>query len=161
MNKSIIYPGSFDPMTFGHLDIIKRFHGHYDEFIVLISYAEGKNYMFSAEERLVLIKENVKDFKNVKVDMFSGLTTEYAKTKDITLLLRGLRGSVDLESETSLAEMNKALSSELETQFVLSSPSLNCISSRLIKEIAKNGGDISKFVPPNVMNSILSKYGNN
>lgn len=156
--KIAIYPGSFDPITNGHLDILKSGSEIFDKVIIAVSYNVNKKGFLSVDERVDLIKKSVAHFKNVEVDAFEGLTVEYAKKKGADVLLRGLRTSFDFEYELQLSQTNNALYSELKTVFLITKPEYNFISSSMVREILANNGDISKFVPQAV-NKYLTKHG--
>lgn len=142
-----IYPGSFDPITNGHLDILKSGAEIFDKVIIAVSYNAQKNGFLPIDTRVQLIKESVKDLKNVEVDCFEGLTVEYAKKHNASVLLRGLRTSFDFEYEMQLSQTNSALFEDIKTVFLITKPEYNFISSSSIREILANKGDISKFVP--------------
>ncbi len=148
--KIAIYPGSFDPITLGHLDVLKDGAKMFDKVIIAVADNPNKTGMFSVEKRKELIKASIKDLPNVEVDSFSGLTINYAKEKGATILLRGLRAVSDFEYEMQLSQNNRALSEDIKTVFLITRPEYNFISSSSVKEILNNGGDISKFVPKEV-----------
>lgn len=154
-----IYPGSFDPITNGHLDILKSGSEIFDKIIIAVSYNINKQGFLTVDERVDLIKKSVSQFKNVEVDAFEGLTIEYAKKKGVEVLLRGLRTSFDFEYELQLSQTNNALYKDLKTVFLITKPEYNFISSSMVREILYNKGDISKFVPKEVETYLLSKYG--
>lgn len=158
--KIAIYPGSFDPITNGHLDILKSGSEIFDKVIIAVSYNINKHAFLSVEERVNLIKESTKDFSNVEVDCFEGLTVDYAKIKGANILLRGLRTSFDFEYELQLSQTNNALSKNLKTVFLITKPEYNFISSSMVREILKNNGDISQFVPSVVEKYLISKRDN-
>ncbi len=145
--KIAIYPGSFDPITKGHLDILKTGAEIFDKIIIAVAKNSEKKGFLTIDERVKLIKESVKDIENVEVDSFDGLTIEYAKKMGAKVLIRGLRAVSDFEYELQLSQANSALSSEIKTVFLTTKPKYNFISSSTIKEIYLNNGDISKFVP--------------
>lgn len=145
--KIAIYPGSFDPITKGHLDILKNAAGIFDKVIIAVAHNGEKKEFLTTEERVQLIKQSVQDLPNVDVDSFEGLTIEYAKKMGAEVLIRGLRAVSDFEYEMQLSQTNSALCDEVKTVFLTTKPKYNFISSSNIKEILKNGGDISKFVP--------------
>ena len=145
--KIAIYPGSFDPITKGHLDILKTGAEIFDKVIIAVARNSEKKGFLPVDERVKLIKESVSDLKNVEVDSFEGLTIEYAKNKGANLLIRGLRAVSDFEYELQLSQANSALCSDIKTVFLTTKPKYNFISSSTIKEIYLNDGDISKFVP--------------
>ena len=154
-----IYPGSFDPITNGHIDILKSGSEIFDRVIIAVSYNINKQGFLSVEERVDLIKKSVAHLKNVEVDTFEGLTVEYAKKKNADVLLRGLRTSFDFEYELQLSQTNNALNKDLKTVFLITKPEYNFISSSMVREILANNGDISKFVPEEVDTFLKSKYG--
>lgn len=155
--RKAIYPGSFDPITNGHIDIIKRISKQFDEVIVLISESPQKSCLFSIEERQVMILKSLEDFKNIKVDHFVGLTVDYAQKVNAHVILRGLRAVVDFEYEMTMASMNKKLNSSIETMLVFASPESYFISSRGVKEVAKFGGDLEGLVPKHVIFPLQQK----
>ena len=155
--KIAIYPGSFDPITNGHIDILKRGAKIFDKIIIVVSYNSNKKSFLSTEIRLKLIQEAVKDIPNIEVDSFDGLTVEYAKKVGATILLRGLRTSFDFEYEMQLSQTNNALNENIETVFLITNPEFNFISSSAVREIYLNNGDYSKFVPKSVYNYLEAK----
>ena len=152
-----IYPGSFDPITNGHLDILKSGSEIFDKVIIAVSYNVNKKSFLSVEERVSLIKQSVFHLKNVEVDSFQGLTVDYAKEKGADILLRGLRTSFDFEYELQLSQTNNALNNNLKTVFLITKPEYNCISSSMVREILANNGDFSNFVPNVVYNYLKNK----
>ena len=150
-----IYPGSFDPITNGHIDILKSGAEIFDKVIIAVSYNSNKQGFLPVETRVKLIEESVKDLKNVEVDSFEGLTVEYAKKKNACVLLRGLRTSFDFEYELQLSQTNNALYDDLKTVFLITKPEYNFISSSMVREILANNGDISKFVPEAVRKYLI------
>ena len=145
--KIAIYPGSFDPITKGHLDILKNASEIFDKVIIAVARNGEKKGFLTVDERVMLIKESVKEFSNVEVDSFEGLTIEYAKKHGAEVLIRGLRAVSDFEYEMQLSQTNSALCADIKTVFLTTKPKYNFISSSTIKEILRNGGDVSKFVP--------------
>lgn len=155
--KTAIYPGSFDPITNGHLDVLKTSCAIFDKVIIAVAYnSEKKGGLLSVDERVELIKNTVKDFENVEVDSFEGLTVEYARKKDAKVLIRGLRAVSDFEFEMQLSQTNSALDKDIKTIFLTTRPKYNFISSSSVKEVISLGGDVSKFVPE-VVNEYLKK----
>lgn len=154
--KIAIYPGSFDPITKGHLDILKSSAEIFDKVIIAVAHNSEKKGFLSTEERKMLIKESIKDLTNVEVDSFEGLTIDYAKSRKASILIRGLRAVSDFEYEMQLSQTNSALSPDLKTVFLITKPKYNFISSSTIKEIYKNNGDISKFVSAEVAENLAS-----
>ena len=155
--KIAIVPGSFDPITYGHIDIIKRSTQLFDEVIVAILVNPDKKYLFTLEEREEMINESIKDFKNVKVDSFSGLLVNYAKKVDSTVIVRGLRAVSDFEYEMQLTFMNKALDDNIETFYMMANKQYSFISSSIVKGVSGFGADLSKFVPKHVEEKLEKK----
>lgn len=151
-----IYPGSFDPITNGHLDILKSGAEIFEKVIIAVCYNANKKGFLTIDERVKLIKESVKDLPNVEVDSFEGLTVEYAKKRGAAVLLRGLRTSFDFEYEMQLSQTNNALYNEIKTVFLITKPEYNFISSSCVREILLNKGDISGFVPEAVKQYLVS-----
>lgn len=159
MTKAV-YPGSFDPVTFGHLDVIKRAASMFDELTVSVLNNSQKQPLFSVDERVNILKEATKELKNVKVDSFQGLLIDYCKANDIKVAVRGLRAITDFEYELQLAQINKKLSNgALDTVFLTTSLEYAYLSSSSVKEIAYYNGDISECVPKFVEELINEKYG--
>ena len=156
--KKAIYPGSFDPPTLGHLDIIRRSAKMVDELVVGVLHNSAKNSLFSTEERVSMIKEVTKEFPNVMVTSFDGLLVNYMKDIDATLIIRGLRAVTDFEYELQIAQTNRVEYPEVETIFLTTSLKYSYLSSTIVKEFASYGGDISKFVPPEFIDRIYAKY---
>lgn len=149
--KVAVYPGSFDPITYGHLDVLRTGAEIFDKVIIAVAHNSQKQEGFlRIDERLNLIKEAVKNINNVEVDSFEGLTVEYAKKRGATVILRGLRAVSDFEYEMQLSQTNHAIEPDIKTVFLITKPEYNFISSSSVKEVLKNGGNIDKFVPPNV-----------
>ena len=157
--KKAVYPGSFDPLTYGHLDIIKRAAEMFDVLVVSVLNNKGKTPLFSVEERVKILKEATKDIPNVRVDSFSGLLVDYAAANDIHVSVRGLRAITDFEYELQIAQTNRVLSKDdLDTIFLTTSLEYAYLSSSGVKEIASFGGDISQCVPDFVAEQIHEKY---
>ena len=152
-----VYPGSFDPVTKGHLDIIKRAAKINDQLIVAVLINSAKNPLFTVEERVALLRECCKDIQNVSVENFDGLTVEFAKKRHASVMVRGLRAVTDFENEIQLAQTNHALMPGIETMFLATSIKWSYLSSTIVKEAARYGSNISKFVTPNVENAIHAK----
>ena len=148
--RTAIYPGSFDPLTNGHLDVLERASKLFDRVIVAIAGNEGKNPLFTLEERLALMKPAIAPIKNARADIFEGLLVEYAEKQKARALVRGLRAVSDFEFEFQMALMNRKLDESIETIFMMPKETYTFISSRIVKEIARLGGDVSPFVPPHV-----------
>lgn len=155
--KIAIYPGSFDPITKGHLDILKNASEIFDKVIIAVAHNGEKRGFLTVEERVMLIKQSITGFNNVGVDAFEGLTIEYAKKHGAEVLIRGLRAVSDFEYEMQLSQTNSALCSDIKTVFLTTKPKYNFISSSTIKEIWNNDGDISKFVPQPVFEYLATK----
>ena len=154
-----VFPGSFDPPTNGHLDIIKRASCLFDDVDVVISVNPAKQYMFSEDERLQMLTELLKDYKNVQVHLWEGLIVNYAKEHGAKVLIRGIRSSNDFSYEFELAHMNQNLNPQIETMFLPSKEKWGVVKSSSIKELAMFGGDISRMVPPLVEESLKKKLG--
>jgi pantetheine-phosphate adenylyltransferase len=158
--KNAIYPGSFDPVTYGHLDIIKRAADIVDHLTVAVLNNNVKTPLFSVEERVNILKEVTKDIPNVSVESFQGLLIDYAKEKDIHVSVRGLRAITDFEYELQIAQTNSKLSNgELDTIFLTTSLEYSYLSSSSVKEIASFNGDITPLVPEYVAKLVYEKYG--
>ncbi len=159
MSKAI-YPGSFDPMTCGHLDVIRRSAKIFDELTVSVLNNVNKSALFSVEERVNILKEATKDIPNVKVESFSGLLIDYAQKKETHVVIRGLRAITDFEYELQIAQTNRKLSGgKLDTMFLTTSLEYAYLSSSTVKEIASFGGDISECVPEFVAEMVYDKFG--
>ena len=161
--KKAIYPGTFDPITFGHIDLIKKSLNIFDKVIVAVSDGNTKNYLFSAEERENLIKKalfNDLKFSKKKIDVtsFKTLTTDFCRKTKSNVIIRGLRATSDFEYEFQLAGMNKKLNNLVETVFLMSDPENQIISSKFVKEIVKLKGDIRKFTTKNTIKLLKKKY---
>ena len=155
--KTVICPGSFDPVTNGHLDIIQRASRLFDDVDVVISVNPAKQYMFSETERLDMLKELLKDYKNVEVHLWEGLIVNYAKEHGARVLIRGIRSSNDFSYEFELAHMNQNLNPQIETMFLPSKEKWGVVKSSSIKELAMFGGDISRMVPPLVVEALKKR----
>lgn len=153
-----IYPGTFDPVTNGHLDILKRAAEFFDEVIIAVAVNSNKSTLFSLEERIHLLKEATKDIPRVQVKGFEGLTVELARECGAIAIIRGLRAMQDFEYEFQLALMNKKLAPDIETVFLMTQSEFSFISSSSIKWAASLKGSISEFVPPHVEKALLEKY---
>ncbi len=156
-----IYPGSFDPITLGHLDIITRSSKLYHRVIVVISRNPGKNPLFSVERRLAQIRQATGHLGNIEADSFDGLTVSYAKARQAQVLIRGLRVLSDFEKELQMAHTNKTLSHEIETVFLATSTEYGFLSSSLVKEIASFGGPIDHLVPMHIAQDVEECYEKN
>lgn len=147
MSKIAVFPGSFDPITRGHESIVLRALPLFDEIIVAIGVNSAKKYLFDLDKRVELVKTVFKNESKVRVDSFEGLTVDYCKKNDANYILRGLRTSADFEFERSIAMINKTMLDNLETIFILTTPELSAINSTIVRDIYRNGGDVSPFVP--------------
>lgn len=154
-----VYPGSFDPITLGHVDIIQRISKLYDEVVVLIAHSSDKSAMFSISERKAMIKKALQGISNIKVDSHEGLTVEYARQIGARVLVRGLRAVVDFEYEASMGNINKTIAPDVETVLVFASPEYYFISSRMVKDVAKNGGPLGELVPSCVVSPLKKRGG--
>ena len=152
-----IYPGTFDPITRGHLDVIRRALKIFDKLIVLVAHHEDKSPWFEVSERVEMIKDATADLQGVEVDSYSGLLVEYAKRKKATAVIRGLRAVSDFEYEFQMAQMNRELCPSVETLFLIPAESYTYLSSSLLKEIYTLGGDVSQFVPESVEKRLKKK----
>lgn len=152
-----VYPGSFDPITNGHLDIVKRASRLYDKVIIGVLNNSSKKPMFSSMERKEMIDENIKDMPNVTCDVFSGLLVDFAKQNGATVIVKGLRTVADFEYEFQLALLNKALNPEFETMFMMTDSKYSYISSSVVKDVAKYNGELDGLVPQNVILKIKDK----
>ena len=158
MTKIVLYPGTFDPITNGHLDLIERATRLFDKVIVAVANSSGKNPLFDIEQRISLVEKAVADLDNVSVCGFKGLLVDLAKEKNATVLLRGLRAVSDFEYEFQLANMNRQLAPDVESLFLTPSQKYSFISSTLVREVASLGGDVSRFVPPVVLAELHNKF---
>ena len=156
--KKAIYPGSFDPLTLGHLDIIERSARIVDELVVGVLNNRAKNSLFSLDERVSMIKEMTDSMPNVTVTSFNGLLVDYMREIDATIIVRGLRAVTDFEYELQIAQTNHVENPEVETIFLTTSLQYSYLSSTIVKEFASYGGDLSKFVPARFIDRIYDKY---
>lgn len=156
--KRAIYPGSFDPLTLGHLDMIKRSAKIVDELVIGVLNNSAKNSLFSLDERVSMIKEMTESMPNVTVASFDGLLVDYMKEINATIIVRGLRAVTDFEYELQIAQTNHVENPEVETIFLMTSLQYSYLSSTIVKEFASYGGDISKFVPARFIDRIYEKY---
>ncbi|MBI5361103.1 MAG: pantetheine-phosphate adenylyltransferase [Planctomycetes bacterium] len=159
MASRAVYPGSFDPITYGHLDIIQRGSRVFDELLVVVADNPAKKPLFSMVERVDIMKGLTKKLKNVKIDLCEGLLVDYVRSKKANIILRGIRSFSDFEYEFQMALANRAISADIETVFIMTSEKYSYISSRLIKEAAGFGADISKFVPESVRGPLMKRIG--
>ncbi len=158
MPKIVLYPGTFDPITNGHLDLVQRASKLFDTVIVAVAHSSGKNPLFDIDERVALVSDVVAKMPNVEVCGFSGLLVDFAKKKKVNALLRGLRAVSDFEYEFQLANMNRRLAPELESLFLTPAEQNSFISSTLVREIASLGGDVAGFVPKTVLKALQERF---
>lgn len=156
-----LYPGSFDPVTLGHLDIIKRSSLMFDELIIGVLNNSSKTPLFSVEERVNMLKEVTKDIPNVKVESFTGLLVDFARESNINIVIRGLRAVTDFEYELQMAQSNRAVNKDVDTIFLTTSIEYAYLSSSVVKEYARYGVDISSFVPAEIVSRLQDKIANN
>ena len=154
-----LYPGSFDPITNGHVDVIKRVSKLFGEVIIAVLVNKDKSEFISLQDRLKLVKESVEGIKNVSIESFSGLTVEYAKSRGADAIIRGLRAPSDFEYELEMSQINYFLSDGIDTVFLMTNPKYSFIRSTRVKEVAELGGDIKKLVPEPVFKYLCGKIG--
>lgn len=157
MSVSAMYPGTFDPITLGHEDLVRRASRLFDRIIVAVAANPSKAPMFTLEERVALARKVLQDFDNVEVTGYDGLTVEFAKNNGLKVIVRGLRAISDFEYEFQLANMNRHLTDDVETAFLTPTETYTYISSSLVREIASMGGDISEFVSPEVRHALMRR----
>jgi len=150
MSRKAVFPGSFDPFTLGHEDIVRRALPLFDELVIAIGHNSSKTYMFPLESRKQAIERLFESVENVSVDSYEGLTVDYCKACGAGYIVRGIRTASDAEFERNIAQMNKALEKEIETVFLTSRPDLSAINSTIVRDIIRNGGDASRFVPEGI-----------
>lgn len=158
MLPCIVYPGSFDPITNGHLNIIKRASNVFNEIIVSVFENPAKEPLFTMDKRVELLQKSTEDIEGVKVDSFSGLTMDYVKSKNASAILRGLRAVSDFEGEFQMASMNRELNGDIETVFFMTDAKYAFLSSSVIREVAQFNGDVSNLVPECVAEALKEKY---
>ena len=159
MTKKIaLYPGTFDPITLGHVDIVKRAVGLFQNLMVAVADNPEKQTLFSVEERIELLRESLKDVEHITITSFDGLTAGFAKSIGAVAIIRGLRAVSDFEFEFQMALMNRKLEPDVEAVFLMPKDKYSFISSSLVKDIAKRGGDISAFVPPAVVEALNKRF---
>jgi len=159
MMRTAIYPGSFDPLTNGHLDVIQRAAKLFDRVVVAVAKNDGKRPLFTLDERFALVEKAVKHLPNVEADTFDGLLVEYVVDRKAQAIVRGLRAVSDFEFEFQLALMNRKLNENIETIFMMPKDTYTFLSSRIVKEIARLGGDVGAFVPAHVRSVLTKKFG--
>lgn len=158
MVRHCIYPGTFDPITYGHLDVLSRAARLFDQVTMAVAHNPGKGPLFSPEQRLEIIRPNIKRFPNVTLTTFTGLLVEFAVEQKAVAIIRGLRALSDFEFEFNMALMNRHLDPQIETIFVMPNETYSYTSSNLVKQVARYGGDVSHFVPPNVAEALRSAF---
>jgi pantetheine-phosphate adenylyltransferase len=149
-------PGSFDPVTNGHIDIIARASTLFDEVVVAVGVNQSKKRMFTPDERIAMLTEACADFPNVRIDSFDGLLTDFCRERDVVAIVKGLRAVSDFDYELQMAQMNSSLA-DIETVFVPTSPEYSFLASSLVKEVATFGGDVSSLVPPHVLRALTDR----
>ena len=158
MSTKAIYPGTFDPITNGHIDIVTRAASMFDKVVLAIAASPSKKPMFSLDERIALAEQATAHLVNVQVVGFSDLMASFARAQQANILIRGLRAVADFEYEFQMVGMNRALDSSIETVFLMADARRQAIASKLVKEIARLGGDVSRFVPEPVQQALMAKY---
>lgn len=157
--RHCVYPGTFDPITYGHLDVLSRATRIFDKVTIAIADNSAKKPLFSAEERLELLRANTRQFDNVETAVFHGLLVDFAREQEACAIIRGLRALSDFEFEFNMALMNRHLEPTVETFFVMPRGAYSFTSSSLVKQVARYGGDVSHFVPPDVADALRRAYG--
>jgi len=157
--RTVIYPGSFDPLTNGHLDVIHRATKIFDRVVVAVARNEGKHPLFTLQERVTMVNEAIRELPCVETDSFDGLLVNYAQSLGAQAIIRGLRAVSDFEFEFQLALMNRKLNEDVETIFMMPKDTYTFLSSRIVKEIARLGGDVSTFVPTHVREALAARFG--
>jgi pantetheine-phosphate adenylyltransferase len=156
--RTAIYPGTFDPVTYGHIDVLKRAAKLFDHVIISVAESSSKKTLFSAEERAVMISKAAAGIKNISVDIFDGLLVKFAEKKRADAVIRGLRAISDFEFEFQMALTNRKISTKVETIFLMPNEKFSYISSTLVKEIAVYSGELKSFVPPHVARELRKKF---
>jgi len=159
--RTAIYPGTFDPITFGHLDVIERAGKIFDRIVVAVSQDSSKETLFTVEERVNQITELLKNNQKIEIDSFCGLLVEYAKRKNAQVIIRGLRAVTDFEFEMQMALMNRRLEEEVDTIFLMPNIRYTYLNSSIVREVAYLGGDVSQFVAPTIAEQMEKKFKNN
>jgi pantetheine-phosphate adenylyltransferase len=157
MTTIAVYPGTFDPITYGHLDVIHRAREIFDKVIVLVASNTSKSPMFGAEERLDMVKAAVKKYRNVRAENFEGLLVDFTRKKKATVIVRGLRAVSDFEYEFQMALTNRKLAGEITTVFLVPHEKFTYLNSSLVREVSRLGGNVSQFVPPHVLRALKKK----
>jgi pantetheine-phosphate adenylyltransferase len=158
VKRTAVYPGMFDPVTHGHLDLANRGRSHYDRLVLAVLRNDTKQPLFTVDERIELVREAVAGWSNVDVDSFDGLLVDYARSVQASVILRGIRVASDFEYEMQMAMMNRHLSPELETVFLVPSEAYSYVSSRLVREVAGLGGAVDNLVPANVSKALKQRF---
>ncbi len=156
--RTCIFPGTFDPITYGHLDVLQRAIRLFDRVVIGVASNPGKGPLFTAERRVELIQPSIVALPNVSVQIFDGLMVDFAEQEGAVAVIRGLRAFSDFEFEFNMALMNRHLKGSIEAVFVMPNENFSYTSSSLVKQVARHGGDVSKFVPPNVAEALRSVY---
>lgn len=156
--KKAIYPGTFDPVTYGHIDIIKRAREIFDSIVVTVAINTGKNPLFTTKERVKMLKESLKDFDNVSIDSFDGLVVDHAQNVGAVSIIRGLRAVSDFEYEFQMALMNRKLADNITTVFLMPHEKYTYLNSSIVRNLAGFHSDVSDFVPPNVYKALKEKF---
>ncbi len=159
MKRVAVYPGTFDPVTNGHLDLVERGRRHFDKLVVAILRSDLKQPLFALDQRIDLLREAVVDWDDVEVESFDGLLVDYARRVGSSFILRGIRAASDFEYEMQMAMMNRKLDPELETVFLVPSEAYSYVSSRLVREVARLGGSVDELVPANVAVALARRFG--
>ena len=157
MIRKAVYPGSFDPVTYGHMDIIRRSAEMVDELTVGVLRNQAKNALFSTQERVKMLQIVTKDIPNVRVETFEGLSVDFARSRGAEFIVRGLRAITDFEYELQMAQTNRIMAPDIDTIFLTTNLEFAYLSSTTVKEVASYGGDIARFVPPEVVREVRSK----
>ncbi len=160
MNTIAVYPGTFDPITFGHIDVIERASKIFDRVIVVIAVNSKKVNLFTQEERFIMVKDALSEFDNVSVEFINGLLVDFAAQNKATVIIRGVRSVTDFEYEMQIALMNRKMQSEIQTVFMMPNEKYTYLNSSIIREISRYGQDTSDFVPDNVSNKLKEKFNN-